>query len=949
MKPISAFHISEKQICSEWTAKKAGLNWRCGMLSNVRPVTGATDATRTMGWGPAQNGAEAPTYARAGQLRPEAAVHALAQCIFVAVGTLVLPLIGVEAQEAAAAELVVSDLELPAGDLAMGLRAFRNQTGIAPVHAADLVAGRQARAVNGHLDWRDALGRLLQGSGLDYREIDGRVILFAEPTADASTADGATSSQTVSTAPQVAPAATDMATVTVTGTRIRGGTTPSPVTSIGSEEIREEGFADLGEVIRSVPQNFSGGQNPGVLGLNQSGSGAANSNLTGGSGLNLRGLGPDATLTLLNGRRMAYSGFVQAVDISAIPLDAVERVEVVADGASAIYGSDAVGGVGNVILKRDYDGLALGVRYGGATDGGLATTEYTATAGTAWSSGGVIAAYKDVATDPIHARQRTYTADVLPDPSTIYPGSDLRSLLVSGYQWLGPSVELRLDALRTQRDQRYFYYPNPALYSGVASETTATFVAPSVEFSLPHGWLLSLGGALGKDEHIQDQSLVLTATDTVIPLLNDCFCNRSVSWELGAEGPLFATRGGDARLAVGAGYRENEFQRYSYLTRASAVEGNESSRFAYAELNVPLVGPDTGMAGVHRFELTAAARAEDYSSFGRVTTPKLGLVYGPSKDVTLKASWGRSFKAPTLLQRYLPVTAGLVRPSRYGGVGYPPEATLLYLDGGNPQLEPERARTWSVSAAFHPTAYPAFEAEVSWFGIDYQDRVVQPITNYAGAMGNPAYAEFFSYAPTAEEQALVIEAADAFFNYVDAPYDPANVVAIMRSRYINASRQRVRGVDLSGSWWRDLGPGRLTLRGSTSWLDSTQQTTAGQGFADLSGTLFNPARIHGRAGLVWDQGGLTASAFATYVGGLTDTTDAEKTASFTTFDTVVRYRANALGGMWDGVELALSVQNLFDRRPPLYTPASPVLVPPYDSTNYSAIGRFASVQLSKRW
>src|SRR5690606_39717167 len=66
--------------------------------------------------------------------------------------------------------------------------------------------------------------------------------------------------------------------------------------------------------------------------------------VTGGSSLNLRGLGPDATLTLLNGRRMAYSGFVQAVDIGAIPVEAVDRVEIVADGASAIYGSDAVGG-----------------------------------------------------------------------------------------------------------------------------------------------------------------------------------------------------------------------------------------------------------------------------------------------------------------------------------------------------------------------------------------------------------------------------------------------------------------------------------------------------------------------------------------------------------------------------------------------------------------------------
>ena len=68
-----------------------------------------------------------------------------------------------------------------------------------------------------------------------------------------------------------------------------------------------------------------------------------------------------------------------AIDVGAIPVEAVDRVEVVTDGASAIYGSDAVGGVGNVILKRDFEGVQVGARYGRATDGGLATREYTVT------------------------------------------------------------------------------------------------------------------------------------------------------------------------------------------------------------------------------------------------------------------------------------------------------------------------------------------------------------------------------------------------------------------------------------------------------------------------------------------------------------------------------------------------------------------------------------------
>lgn len=840
---------------------------------------------------------------------------------------------------------------IEAGSLEGALNQLSRQSQVQIVFRPDLVAGKRAGAVSGQLTWRQALERLLLGSGLEYRQVADKTIVIqaSEPRPAPASKPAETRKPAPAPAARADAPVADLERLTVTGTRIRGGTTPSPVTTIGSEQIAEEGFSDIGEVIRSVPQNFRGGQNPGVLGLNQGGSGAANNNLTGGSGLNLRGLGPDASLTLLNGRRMSYSGFVQAVDVSAVPLEAVDRIEIVADGASAIYGSDAVGGVGNIILRRDYDGVAVGARYGGATEGGLTTTEYTATAGTTWATGGVIATYKDVSVDPIYARERSYTADVLPDPSTIYPDSDLRSALVSAYQWLGPAVELRLDALWTRRDQNYYYYPNPILYSGVASETTTSFAAPSIIFSLASDWQVSIGGAIGKDEHVQDQSMVFVSTGASMPLFYECFCNKSRTYDINAEGPLFTTRGGEARLAVGAGYRKNEFRRANFLTGTNAVEGDESSRFAYAELHIPLIGPASNTTGIERLELTAALRTEDYSSFGRVTTPKIGLIYSPSRDITLKGSWGRSFKAPTLMQRYLPVTGGLVFPSDYGGTGYPPEATLMYLDGGNPNLDPERARTWSASVSFHPVAHPAFEAELTWFGIEYRDRVVQPITNWAGAMSTPAYAEFFSYNPTLEEQASVIAASGTFFNYVDAPYDPNNVVAIMYSQYINAARQQVRGVDLSSSYRLDIGPGRLTARGSVSWLDSSQKTSATQGFHDLSGTLFNPAKINSRVGLVWDQGGLTASAFANYVGGVTDPTDGEKTASFTTVDAVVRYRADALGGVWSGVEFALSVQNVFDRSPPLYTPASPVLVPPYDSTNYSAIGRFASLSVSKRW
>jgi outer membrane receptor protein involved in Fe transport len=856
-----------------------------------------------------------------------------------------LPLYGAAAQVTPAVG-VARDFDLPAGKLAAALDALRKQSGIQLDYPPELVADKWARAVRGRMGWRDALGRLLQDSGLAYRQASDTTIVITRLQASARPGDRPVPARPATTTASAAPAVTDFSAMTVTGTRIRGGTTPSPVITIGSEQMQEEGFTDLGEVIRSVPQNFSGGQNPGVLTGNLAGAGNANQNITGGSSLNLRGLGADATLTLLNGRRMAYGGFTQAVDISAIPVEAVERIDIVPDGASAIYGSDAVGGVGNVILKRDFQGVTVGTRFGQATQGGMGSREYNITAGTTWSSGGLIATYKDESVDPIYSSQRGYTTQLV-DPSTLYPGSDLHSGLVSVHQSLGDFAELHLDALDTKRSQLQLYN-----YSGTRSritpDTTTTLIAPSLEFWLPNDWSLSLGATSGRSEHHEYrlQTVIATGAATVT---DACYCNTSRSYELGAEGPLFSLPGGDARLATGIGYRENGFRDDDHVTPANTVHGSEGARFAYAELNLPLVGPDQQITGVRRLSLTAAVRAEHYSTFGGVTTPKWGLLYDPSDDVTLKASWGKSFKAPTLFEQNYAQNAYLFSPSSFGGTGYPAGSTVLVLDGGNRNLEPERATTRSVSLALHPEALRGLEAELSWFSVDYRDRVIQPVANASQALSNAIYAPFVDLSPTPQKQADVISSAGTFYNFVGAPYDPNKVAAIIYTQYANVAQQHIHGVDLSGSYRLELGQGALTLRGSASRLDSTQQTIRDQPAYALAGMLFNPPKTSGRVGAVWKQGGFTASLFANYRSGVTNRIDEMKSASFTTFDAALRYATGMRSDVWSGLEFSLSLDNAFDRDPPLYRVTSPLYVAPYDSTNYSAIGRFLSLSVSKHW
>jgi iron complex outermembrane recepter protein len=137
-----------------------------------------------------------------------------------------------------------------------------------------------------------------------------------------------------------------------------------PITVLSSNDIKNTGVAtDLLDVIRKAQPNFYGANNVGSDNGNIS-SGSTN----GGSAVALRNR---ATLVLINGRRVAVSPVVASgggnfVDVSLIPMNAVERIEILSDGASATYGSDAVSGVVNIIMKTTYSGFEVGGYYGWA-------------------------------------------------------------------------------------------------------------------------------------------------------------------------------------------------------------------------------------------------------------------------------------------------------------------------------------------------------------------------------------------------------------------------------------------------------------------------------------------------------------------------------------------------------------------------------------------------------
>ncbi len=169
--------------------------------------------------------------------------------------------------------------------------------------------------------------------------------------------------------------------IEVTGSNIKriDAESSAPIQIITADEIRRSGKQTVTELLRELPSNAAGG----LTELTGSGSFS-----TGAASASLRGLGSSATLVLLNGRRIAPYGLADPnfgqsaiVNLNSIPLDVVERVEILKDGASASYGSEAIAGVINIILRKDYKGGQLGVQGTANKDGDYRTQTVTGTFG----------------------------------------------------------------------------------------------------------------------------------------------------------------------------------------------------------------------------------------------------------------------------------------------------------------------------------------------------------------------------------------------------------------------------------------------------------------------------------------------------------------------------------------------------------------------------------------
>lgn len=845
-------------------------------------------------------------------------------------GMVIMPAV---AQEAPVA------FDLPEQDLATMLREIARAARREILFADEDVRGRRSPAVRGNFTVEQAVRLAIGGSGLVVEEQAGALVVRAGlQAAQDGTADPA---------------------ITVTGTRIRGATGPSPVIVMTRRGLQEQGIPDLASVSRIIPQNYTGGQNPGVAGGGDQG---GYNNINNSTTLNLRGLGSDATLTLINGHRLPYDAVNQGVDISTIPLAALERIEVITDGASALYGSDAVGGVANIILRRDYDGLQASARVGASTEGGNVQQQYSGIGGARWAGGGFMAALDYSKATPIYADDRPYSRNLQPT-QMIATGSRQVSGVLAGHQDLASWASFELDAQladRRSRKANVFSVTAPVTYFGQVSlpVVRSYAITPSLHLRPGGGWEATLEATQGESSTVSNAHRYTNGT---LLVGRSAYDDYLTNFEVSAEGPLVRLPGGDARLALGGGYRRF---RLAFNVRSTsggvtnvtrdAVERRESV-FGYGELSVPLVGAANRTPLVEALRLSAAVRYESYAGIDAVATPKLGLVYAPHADITLKYSWGRSFKIPTLQQVNQTREAVLLSADLFEPQPTPPlpaGSTVLLVGGGNPALRAERATSSTLSIEYKPGFVDGLRIEASYFDIDYRGRIASPISDILSALTNPVASDFVLHSPSASQlEEMIATAALGLDNQSGQPYDPAQVAAIIDSSLRNTAREHIRGVDLGIDYSADLGAdSRLQLSGSASYLDAARQPAADLPYERRSGLIFTPPKFRARGSASWATSAVQISAALNYADGTLDNRlpATARIGGFTTLDLSGAFRPAAGHGMLSNLELRLNVQNLLNAEPDPIRTSDPSSIP-FDSTNQSPIGRFVSFSVTKQW
>lgn len=857
--------------------------------------------------------------------------------------------------------------------------------------------------------------------------------------------------------------------VVVTGSRMRGvAPVGSTVTSIDRAAVEASGAVTTTQLIQQIPQVF----NLGISETSRGQSGGSN-NITYGTTVNLRGIGPFTTLVILDGHRavpQGTSGF--AVDPSIIPTLALARVEVVADGASAVYGSDAVAGVVNLILRRNFDGFQVTGRYGVGDE--IDERNVGMIFGKNWDSGQVTVSFENGYRSALSGLDRDFfRADLrslggtdfrvtncspgnivagatYPIPpggvtpataGTLAPGAanrcdnlqyadlvpeqDRNSMAMTFDQKVTDRLSLFGDAFASKR---LFKLRNGAPNSSLAvPATNAFFVLPpggvtsacpasagaapgtqceTVQYSfvndypqafskgyskafevtlgaryeLPGDWKFETSYTAGRNDdrstsyNLANAQALAAALRSANPatafnpfgaggnnpsVVNNILIGVSDNkgrvilkfFEAKLDGPLFDLPGGQVRGVIGLERQDLRvaptiFQGTTLVTTAIATRRERQVDSYYAEVLVPIVGEANAVPGIHKLDLNLAGRYDEYSDVGVTQNPKVGVNYAPVEDLTFRASYGTSFRAPTISQIYGNTNSLFVSnysdPTLGGAI-----RQGVARSGANLALQPETATTWSFGFDVTPDVLPGSKFSVTYFKIDYDNQAVAYLSDLSVLSREAQFAGTNIIVRNPTPAFMAQQLAETGFTGVL----PSPVTLFIEGRNANLAQTKAEGIDFDARYGFDTeGMGSFTLGlNGTYFLKYDTAITATAPIIDQLNDIFNPLTFKMRGSLTWDRGPVSGNVFVNYQNAYDNTTatPVQKVDAYTTVDMRLAYR---IGEDESPFTVALDLRNAFDQDPPFVNLAQSTNGGGgFDPTLTNPIGRIIGISLDKKF
>lgn len=825
--------------------------------------------------------------------------------------------------------------------------------------------------------------------------------------------------------------------IAVVGSRISRNAefeTATPIQVMDREAIEKSGYTNLQQMFEKSPAAGNGTFS--TRGNNQ------DSTANGAAAVSLRGMGADATLVLVNGRRAAISAFAESittnfVDINAIPLAAIERVEVLKDGASAIYGSDAVAGVVNLVLREDFEGAEVSVDYGGADGYDEQSTSAI------WGVNGddanftVIFDHHTNSTLSSIERPGLDTANqsprggmdfrssrgypgyfVVDGVSTIDPDCPPDSTIgqICAYDY-GPWTLLTPEAERTGvmmlgntqlTDSVEFFTELAFQHNTSIAQGAPTPLDESAGLTVPvdhpdnpftgaseidigryrtvdagarqwdietdnlrgvfglrgsvsdWNWEASVQRSRSESTQTGDRSQGWVRTDllqreidagrynpfggvqnpqSVIDAITTSLVRQGKSQLTSAnftiDGNLFDTRNGAIAMAAGIEHRQEEasdipddqFQRgLIFGTESVSAQASRDISSAFVEFAVPLPA---------NLDLTLAGRYDDYSDFGSTTNPMANLLWTANDKLSLRASWGTGFRAPSLAQ----IGLGPSRESIFFADTYGCEVNSAYcastdyniVFSGNPELDAEESESFNIGAVLEPV--DALRLSLDYWSITQEGKIDKVFSHL--------YRQFCGD-----------QNSDVCIRSEPLPGESLGALQSIDGEMINIGEQTVSGVDLSLVYsGLALAGGELGARLDYSYLaefERVELDSSGENFLsrDLAGEYEYPQH-RWAASADWARDTFALTVGLNYIGEFEDTPDID-------FNTVLDYEANDsrivdsfltlnLQARYTGFEnmvLSLGADNALDEEPPFAIGDGDSDLYGYVSSQHDPRGRF---------